>query len=83
MEAQTLGVLWMGAVVEETMSDTLMERVTRLLPDDKVRPQWGSAALSTTPISLAIPELAKRVAAIEDAVRELTLEVQKLSIQRR
>jgi hypothetical protein len=68
--------------MEQTVSDTLMERVSRLVPGNKERPQWGSPLLSTTPISLAVPELAARVAALEEAVRELALEVQKLSAER-
>jgi len=72
----------MGVLMEKTVSATLMERVTKLLPDDEAKPQWGSASLSTTPISLAVPDLAARVSALENAVRELALEVEKLSTER-
>src|SRR5205085_1004547 len=41
--------------------------------------EWGSPHLSTTPTSLAIQELAVQVEALEVAVREIALEVQKLS----
>jgi hypothetical protein len=56
-----------------------MERVKRLLPPSEGAPVWGSPLLSTTPRSLAIPQLAARVEALENAVREISLEVQKLS----
>jgi hypothetical protein len=38
--------------------------------------------LSTTPRSLALENLAAEVAALENAVREIALEVQKLSTAR-
>jgi hypothetical protein len=68
-------------VPEETVSEALMERVNQLLPGGKARSEWGSPALSTTPISVAVPQLAAQVAALEKAVREIALEVQKLSAQ--
>jgi hypothetical protein len=41
--------------------------------------QWGDALLSTTPTSVAVQEIAIRIHALEDAVRELAREVQGLS----
>lgn len=66
----------------ETLSDTLLERVNQLLPGTKARPAWGSPLLSTTPTSLAVQELAAQVEALENALREIALEVQKLSAER-
>ncbi|HEY2779021.1 MAG TPA: hypothetical protein VGI77_14075 [Gaiellaceae bacterium] len=63
----------------ETLLDPLMERINRLLPGSKARPEWGSASLSTTPTSLAVQDLVARIEALEDALREVSLEVQKLS----
>jgi hypothetical protein len=62
----------------EPLLDPLMERVDRLLPRGKA-PEWGSASLSTTPISLAVQDLAARVEALEDAVRQISLEFKRLS----
>jgi hypothetical protein len=56
-----------------------MERVDKLLPPSKPPPEWGSPRLSTTPTSLAIGEFALRTEALEEAVREIALEVQKAS----
>jgi hypothetical protein len=41
--------------------------------------EWGNPLLSTTPTSLAVRELAARTEALDDALREVALEVQKLS----
>jgi hypothetical protein len=41
----------------------------------------GNPLLSTTPTSVAVRELAAQVEALPDAVREIALEVQKLSAQ--
>jgi hypothetical protein len=57
-----------------------MERVEKLgqtRKDDA--PEWGSPLLSTTPTSIAVQELAARVVALEDAMREMATELQKLS----
>jgi hypothetical protein len=59
----------------ETFTDTLIERVDKLVRASK-RP-----LLSTTPDSIAVRELAAQVEALENAVREIALEVQKLSAQ--
>ena len=57
----------------DSMTDTLLERVDKLVETSK------APLLSTTPTSVAVWELAARVAALEEALREIALEVQKLS----
>ena len=61
----------------EEMTDTLMERVERLVRPSEREIEWGHPRLSTTPTPVAIHDLALRIEALEDAVRELALEVQK------
>ena len=64
------------------MTDTLAERVNKLVQTSKATQdevEWGSPRLSTTPTSLAIRGLAAEIDALRDAVREIALEVQKLS----
>jgi len=63
----------------ETLTDTLIQRVEELVHPRDAPPEWGSPLLSTTPTSLAVRELALRTEALENAVREIALEVQKLS----
>jgi hypothetical protein len=58
------------------LTDTLMERVEKLLPPGELPLEWGNPRLSTTPISMAIESLARRTEALEAAVREIALEVQ-------
>jgi hypothetical protein len=58
-----------------------MERVNDLVPARDTPPEWGNPLLSTTPTSLAVRELAARTEALENAVREIALEVQKRSAQ--
>jgi hypothetical protein len=65
----------------DTLTGTLMNRVSRLLPATDARPEWGSASLSTTPTSLAVQDLAARVEALENAVREIAREVQQVATQ--
>ena len=60
----------------KNLTDTLMERVENLLPPSKPPLEWGNPRLSTTPTSIAIENLALRTEALEDAVREIALEVQ-------
>ena len=60
-------------------SDTLTGRVDALIQAHKVAPEWGSPRVSATPISLAVHQLTEELAALEDAVREIAVEVQKLS----
>ena len=62
-------------------TDTLIERVDALIQTGKEPLEWGSPQLSTTPASLAVRELAAQFEALESAVREIALEVQKLSTQ--
>ena len=59
----------------ETLKDTLIERVDELVQAGK-RP-----LLSTTPTTVAVRELAARTEALENAMREIAVEVQKLSAQ--
>jgi hypothetical protein len=63
----------------ETLTGTLMNRVSRLLPATDAQPEWGNASLSTTPTPLAIQDLAARVEALENALREIVKEVQQLA----
>jgi hypothetical protein len=56
-----------------TMADSLVERVDELVSAGK------EPLLSTTPTSVAIRELLVRTEALEKAVREIALEVQKLA----
>jgi len=62
-------------------TDSLIERVDKLVQAGKAPRGWGSPLLSTTPTSLATRELAAQVEALERAVREIAVEVQKLSAQ--
>src|SRR5437870_10657971 len=57
----------------ETLTGTLIERVDTLVQASK------HPLLSTTPTSVAIGELAVRIEALEKAVREIALELQKVS----
>lgn len=67
----------------EALERTLTERVEALIEVHRgAAANWGSPHLSTTPRSLALENLAAEVAALEDAVREIALEVQKLSTAR-
>lgn len=61
------------------MTNTLIERVDTLIRTRKAPLEWGSPRLSATPVSLALQQLAAETAALEEAVREIALEVQKLS----
>ena len=55
-----------------------MERVEKLVHPSAPL-EWGNPLLSTTPISIAIHELAAQNQALAIAVQEIALEVQKLS----
>ncbi len=57
----------------ETLADTLVERVDKLIQARK------EPLLSTTSTSIAIQELVARTEALENAVREIALDVQKLA----
>lgn len=61
----------------EILTETLVDRVDELVQQPGQRP-WGNALLSTTPTSVAIRALIDRTEAVEHAVREIALEVQKL-----
>ena len=67
--------------LEGNLTDTLIERVDKLVHPRNAPPEWGNPLLSTTPTSLAIRDLAVRTEALENALREIALEVQKLSAQ--
>jgi hypothetical protein len=64
----------------ESLTETLMQRVGKLVPPGRKR-EWGHPLVSTTPTSVAIRDLALRVEALEEALREIALEAQKLSRQ--
>jgi len=61
------------------LPDTLVERVKELIHPRNAPHEWGHPSLSVTPNSLAIHDLAQRVEALEKAIGEIALEVQKLS----
>jgi hypothetical protein len=63
----------------ETTTDTLTERVDKLIQASKVPLEWGSPHLSVTPISISVRQLAAEIAALEEAVREIALDVERLS----
>ena len=65
----------------DTVTETLTERVDRLIQASKVPLEWGSPRLSVTPIPLAVRQLAAEVAALDDALREIALEVERLSVR--
>lgn len=66
----------------ETLEHTLAEHVEALIGAHKVATEWGSPHLSVTPIPIAVHNLAAQIEALKDAVREIALEVQKLSNER-
>jgi hypothetical protein len=67
----------------EALVGTLTERVEALMQVRRLSAnEWGSPHLSTTPRSLALENLAAQVANLENAVREIALEVQELSTAR-
>jgi hypothetical protein len=53
--------------------------VEKLIQRSKTPPEWGRPQLSVTPTSIAIREVAAQIEALEHALREIALEVQKLS----
>jgi hypothetical protein len=65
----------------ETLTGTLTERVDKLVHAAKTTGEWGDPRLSVTPTSVAIPQLVTQIEALETAVREIALEVQRLSAQ--
>jgi hypothetical protein len=60
----------------ETLTDTLVERMDTLVQAGR------EPLLSTTSTSVAIRELVARSEALEDVVREIALEVQKLAVRK-
>ena len=65
----------------ETFTETMTERVDKLVHAAKTTGEWGDPRLSVTPTSVAIPQLVTQIEALETAVREIALEVQRLSAQ--
>jgi hypothetical protein len=61
------------------LRETLIQRVESLVQSQSPIVEWGNPLLSTTPTSIAVRELAMRTEALELALREIALEVQKLS----
>jgi hypothetical protein len=66
----------------ERSVESLMERVDELLPVHRGPIEWGHEQHSSTPTPLRIEGLAKRIDALETALRSLALEVQRLSARR-
>ncbi len=67
--------------IEQPLTDTLIERVDRLIQASKTPLEWGNPRLSMTPTPVAVRGLAAETTALERAVREIALEVQKLAAQ--
>lgn len=63
----------------ETPRNTLVDRVEELDKRGGRPLVWGNPLLTVTPRSLAIRDLAVRVVALEDALRDLALQVEQLS----
>ena len=61
------------------IAETLVERVNELLQASGQTDGWGHPLSSTTPNTLAIDALALRTQALEKAIHEIALEVQKLT----
>jgi hypothetical protein len=65
----------------ESLTDTLLERVGKLVQARNAPREWGSPHLSVTPTALAVRELAQQVEALQQAVWEIALEVQRLLLE--
>jgi hypothetical protein len=63
----------------ESLTDSLTDRVERLLHHSERPTEWGHPRMSMTPTSVAIGQLLLRTEALENALREIALEVQKLT----
>ena len=63
----------------ENLTNTLVERVDKLIDARNAPVEWGHPRLSVTPRALAIEQLTQRMEALENALREIALEVQKLA----
>ena len=60
-------------------SDTFAEAVDQLVHIAGKRPAvWGNPLLSSTPTPMAIRDLAERVEVLEETVREMALELQRV-----
>jgi len=68
----------MKEVSVETSTHTLVDEVDRLVQSCERPLVWGNPPVSTTPTSMAIRDLAARTEALENAVRQIALDVQKL-----
>jgi hypothetical protein len=65
----------------DTLAEMLIQRVDELVPVREAAPRWGSPLLSTTPRSLAIENLAARTDALEQALREIAVAVRELALE--
>jgi hypothetical protein len=65
--------------IQQPLTDTLIERVDRLIQASKTPLEWGNPRVSMTPTPVAVQGLAAETTALERAVREIALEVQKLA----
>jgi hypothetical protein len=65
----------------DTAVPTLVERVEELIPTADAEVVWGNPLQWTTPLHMAIHELAVRTEALEKAVKEIAREVQRLSAE--
>jgi len=65
----------------ETLTDTLSKRTDTLIERVDTLVAGKAPILSVTPRSVAIDELTARTEALEQAVREIALEVQRLSAE--
>jgi predicted RNase H-like nuclease (RuvC/YqgF family) len=64
----------------ESLEGTLTERVeAHISVHHPAEPEWGSPHVTTTPLSLRVENLVREVAHLEEAVREIAREVQRLS----
>ena len=63
----------------QSLEDTLLERVNKLVQALDRPTEWGNPLVSTTPQTHAIRDLALRTEALENAVREIAREIEKLT----
>lgn len=64
----------------ESLEGTLTERVeAHISVHHPAEPEWGSPHVATTPLSLRVENLVGEVVHLEEAVREIAREVQRLS----
>jgi hypothetical protein len=61
-------------------TDALTERVDHLIHRaGESLVGWGNPLLSSTPASMAIRDLAERIEVLEEAVREIALQMERLA----